>query len=64
MLQLIKFSEKMKAITEGSLRFNVNELSNGFKQAVLEHIIDGEIKAVWMACNNEETNYLILNFSK
>lgn len=62
--QLIKFSEKMKALTEGNLRFYTCECSNGFNQAILEHSINGNIVAVWMTCDNEETNYLIDNFSE
>lgn len=64
MKQLINFSEKMKATTDGTLRFYIHVCNNGFKQAILEYIIDGTIKATWMSCNREETAYLTLNFSK
>jgi hypothetical protein len=61
--QLVIFAEKMKSIKEGNLTLTTNVLNNGFKQAILSHIISGEVKAVWMACNSAETKYLIDNFS-
>jgi hypothetical protein len=64
MTQLINFSEKMKATTEGVLCFYIHNCNNGFKQAILEHKVGGDIKATWMACNEKETEYLIANFSK
>lgn len=64
MKQLINFSEKMKAIAEGSLKFYTHKCHNGFNQAILEHIVNGEIKATWMACNSEETDYITANFKQ
>ena len=54
----------MKATTECVLCFYIHNCNNGFKQAILEHKVAGDIKATWMACNEKETEYLIANFSK
>jgi len=62
--ELINFTEKLKSTTEGTLHFYTHECNNGFKQAVVKHKIDNELKSVWMACNEEESEFLILNFSK
>ena len=62
MKDLIYFSEQMKSIKEGVLHFYIHNCKNGFKQAILEHRINGSIVAAWMACDTEESNYLIENF--
>ena len=63
-LNLINFTEKMKAITEGTLHFYIHECNNGFNQACVKHKVNGELKSVFMASNEQETEFLTLNFSK
>lgn len=64
MNELINFTAKMQVITEGAINFSIHECHNGFKQAVVKHNVNGQVKSVWMACNQQETEFLTLNFSK
>ncbi len=61
---LINFTEKFKNITDGTIHFYIHECNNGFKQAVVKHKINNELNAVFMASNEDETEFLVLNFSK
>jgi hypothetical protein len=59
---VVEFTEKMKSITHGELRFFIHTCHNGFKQAILEHRVRGYKVAVFMAANEAETDYLVENF--
>jgi len=62
MKEIVNFKNEMKNITEGVLHCYIHDCNNGFQQAVVKHQINGKTKTVWMACNNEESEYLILHF--
>ena len=61
--ELIYCTERMQAAAaaEGYLTFYIT-YCHGFKQGVLKHIVNEQVKSLWMSCNVDETNYLIEKF--